>query len=322
VNEHLDGSLEVAGRDRAAAPSRRRFLKVSGVAALAGAGGIWSRAAGEQPAAEKAAADHRAEGTLRPQALKLGLVTYNLAKDWDLKTIIKNCTECKFEAVELRTSHAHGVELSLSPAQRKDVRSLFQGSRVVLASLGSTYEFHSPDPAQLRKNIDGAKEYAKLAADVGASGIKVRPNGLPKQVPAETTLRQIGESLAVVAAEAAKVGVQVRVEVHGSETSRLPNMKKILDFARHENVYACWNSNDSDLEGGGLEANFALVKEKIGFVHMRDLCLENYPFRKLLKLLRDSGYKGYCCAEIGESSDPIRVMRYYRALFLAYQDLL
>jgi sugar phosphate isomerase/epimerase len=113
----------------------------------------------------------------------------------------------------------------------------------------------------------------------------------------------------------------VRVEVHGGGTSRLPNMRKIFDACSSDNVFVCWNSNQSDLEDGGLEANFALVKDKIRFVHMRDLYLEEYPWRKLLGLLRESGYRGYCCAEIGESNDPLRVMRYYRALFLAYQGL-
>src|ERR1041384_2040784 len=47
-------------------------------------------------------------------AFKLGLVTYNLAKDWDIATIIKNCEETGFEAVELRTTHKHGVEPTLS----------------------------------------------------------------------------------------------------------------------------------------------------------------------------------------------------------------
>src|SRR4029450_977409 len=53
-----------------------------------------------------------------PHGLKLGTVTYNIAKDWDVPTIIKNLTEAGFDAVELRTTHKHGVEISLTPAQR------------------------------------------------------------------------------------------------------------------------------------------------------------------------------------------------------------
>src|SRR5258706_291811 len=49
----------------------------------------------------------------RPSKFHLGTVTYNLAQDWDVPTIIKNCTAARFEGVELRTSHKHGVEVSL-----------------------------------------------------------------------------------------------------------------------------------------------------------------------------------------------------------------
>lgn len=38
--------------------------------------------------------------------------------------------------------------------------------------------------------------------------------------------------------------------------------------------------------------------------------------------LNEISFSGYCLAEIGPSLDPVRVMRYYRALWLAYQALL
>src|SRR2546428_3496766 len=130
-------------------------------------------------------------------AMKIGLVTYNVAKDWDLPTILKNCAEAKYDGVELRTGHAHGVELALSAPQRAEVKKRFADSPVKLAQLGSTYEFHSTDAAELRKNIEGCKQYIQLARDVGAFGVKVRPNGLQTKagIPAEKTLEQIGRSL-------------------------------------------------------------------------------------------------------------------------------
>ena len=49
-------------------------------------------------------------------AFHLGLVTYNVAKEWDLDTILRVCREAGFEGVEFRTTHAHGVERTLTPA--------------------------------------------------------------------------------------------------------------------------------------------------------------------------------------------------------------
>lgn len=254
--------------------------------------------------------------------MKLGTVTYNLAKDWDIETIIRNCEAAGFQGVELRTSHAHKVEVNLSPAERAAVRKRFADSRVELMGLGSAFDYHTPDPEKLRRDIEATKEYILLAHDVGASGVKVRPNGLPKEVPREKTLEQIGHSLRALGEFGEGHGVKIRLEVHGPGTSLLPNIRAILDAADHRNVGVTWNSNQSDLEGAGFDANFDLVKEKIFCVHMRDLFLEEYPFRRLLTRLNETGFSGYCLAEIPESTDPVRVMKYLRALWLSYQGLL
>ena len=51
--------------------------------------------------------------------------------------------------------------------------------------------------------------------------MKVRPNGLPKEVPEEKTLEQIGKALRQVAAFGAGYGQEIRLEVHGRDTSDL-----------------------------------------------------------------------------------------------------
>jgi len=258
----------------------------------------------------------------KPAKMRLGTVTYNLAKDWDLPTIIRNCAEAKFEGVELRTSHAHGVEVTLSKAQRAEVARQFRDSPVALVGLGSAFDYHTPDQIKLRKDIEASREYIVLAHDVSAPGVKVRPNALPPEAPKEKTLEQIGRSLRELGEFGEGLGVQIRLEVHGAETSLLPNIKTIMDAAHHRNVGVCWNSNQTDLAGAGFDHNFDLVKDKIFTVHMRDLYLDEYPFRRLLTRLNESGFTGFCLAEIPESKDPVRVMNYFRGLFLAYQNLL
>jgi len=258
----------------------------------------------------------------RPSKMHLGTVTYNLAEKWDIATIIQNCTQAKFEGVELRTGHAHAVEVNLTKEQRAGVRKQFADSPVKLWSLGSAFDYHTPDPARLRKDIEATKEYILLAEDVGATGVKVRPNGLPKEVPVEKTLEQIGRSLRELGEFGAQHGQQIRLEVHGTGTSLVPNIKTIMAVADHKNVGLCWNSNQSDIFGDGWDANFNLVKHKIFTVHLRDLYLEEYPFRKLLTGLNEIGFSGFTFAEIPPSADPVRVMQYFRSLWLAYQGLL
>jgi len=256
--------------------------------------------------------------------MKLGLVTYNLAKDWDLDKILAMCTEHGFQGVELRTTHAHGVEVSLSDTQRRDVRRKFHQSGIELAGLGSAFEYHSDDPDEVRRNIEETKEYARLAAEVGAPGIKVRPNGLllEQGVPEEVTLRQIGEALAECAEYADALDVEVRLEVHGRLTQEPSRIRTILDRAAHRNVFVCWNSNPGEVVEGSIRSNFELLADEIALVHMRDLCAADYPWLELLRLLRGRGYDGYCLAEIPASDQPGRIMDYYRALWDAYHRIL
>jgi sugar phosphate isomerase/epimerase len=294
--------------------NRRSFLKATGLSL----GGLSLQLASTPSAA---GADTASFLLGRPK-MHLGLVTYNLAADWDVPTIIKNCEAAKFEGVELRTTHAHKVEVSLSKDERKEVRKRFADSKVQLMGLGSIFDYHTPDQAKLRKDIEATKEYIVLAEDVGATGVKVRPNALPKEVPVEKTLEQIGHSLREVGDFARDHGQVIRLEVHGAGTSFPPNIRKILDVADHPSVGACWNCNATDLEGKGWDYNFDLLKSKIFSVHMTDLDQETYPYRKLLNGLNDIHFTGFCLAEIPPSPDPVRLMKYYRALWLAYQGLL
>ncbi len=246
--------------------------------------------------------------------MKLGLVTYNMAKDWDVGTIIEMCEKTGFEGVELRTTHAHKVEVDLSADERKVVKQKFADSKVTLVGLGSAFEYHSPDQAVVKEHIEGTKEYIKLAKDVGASGVKVRPNGLPKEVPVEKTLEQIGLSLKEIGKFAKDYDIEIRLEVHGGGTSHVPYIRQILDVADCDNVVACWNSNGGEVEDGSIKNNFSYLTGRIGLLHINELW-NSYPWAELFKLLNDSGYKGFYLAEIAGSSDPERVMRYYKALW-------
>lgn len=257
---------------------------------------------------------------LNPSPLKIGVMTYTIAKDWDIGTIIKNLTEARYQTVELRTTHAHKVEVELTPSQRNDVRKRFKDSPLEVISLASGFEYHSPDASELKKNIDGTKEYIKLARDVGAVGIRVFGNALPTGVSEEKTEQQIGKALAEVGEFGFNNGVEVRICVHGTKTNRPSVIRKIIDYSQSPHVYINWNCNPEDTQENGFEANFNLLKDRIRGVHMHELWMDDYPYRKLFKLLADIDYKGYCNAEIDGNQDPVRLLKYYRALFLAYQD--
>lgn len=247
--------------------------------------------------------------------MQLGLVTYNWGKDWDLPTVIANCEQTGFAGVELRSTHKHGVEPSLSAAERREVAARFADSPVELVGLGTACEYHSSDPAELKKNIEETKAFIQLCHDCAGTGIKVRPNGLPTDVPISRTLEQIGKTMAEMAAYGEGFGVEIRLEVHGRGTSEVPHIHKIMQAADHPGAVVCWNCNKTDLAGEGLEHNFKLVQDRLGTIHIHDL-ISDYPWTQLFALLNQSGFDSWTLLEEGQAtSDPIRVMKYYRMLW-------
>lgn len=244
----------------------------------------------------------------------LGAVTYNVIKDWDLDTILEKLPAFGFEAVELRTSHKHGVEPSLGKAERAKVAEKFARTRLRLLSYGSTCEFHSPDPAVRKKNIEDCKQFIDLAHDTNAWGVKVRPNGISKELGVDKTIETIGACLREVGDYAGRMGVEIWMEVHGKDTQSPPISAAILKAAKHEAVGACWNSNPTDIVDGSVKKYFELLRPHIKNVHINELA-GPYPYRELFSLLRAANYNRYTLCEAQESKEPERFLRWYRALW-------
>jgi sugar phosphate isomerase/epimerase len=283
--------------------TRRRFLQTAGALAAGSPAALPVTAA---TAAEAAAAKFR-----------LGIVTYNIAANWDVPTILRVCKNVGLSPVELRTTHRHHVEPSLTKDQRQEVRKQFADAGVDIWGCGSVCEFHSPDPAVVKKNVEACKEFVQLAADIGGKGVKVRPNGLSKGVPVEKTLEQIGTALIECGKAAADAGVEIWVEVHGNGTSHPPYIKTIMEHCGHPKVGLTWNSNATDVKDGSVAEYFALLRPWVRSCHINEF-YSGYPYRELFRLMRESGYDRVTLAEIQGMPDAAsgeRLMRYYKALW-------
>jgi len=277
--------------------NRRQFLKCAGALALT-------------PLA--------LEATEAKRKFKLGLVTYNVAANWDLPTIIENCRQAEIEGVEFRTTHKHGVEPSLTADQRRDVKKRCADGGLIIWGLGSACEFHATDPAIVKTNIANCAEFVKLAADIGARGVKVRPNGLPKEVSREKTLAQIGAALTECGKIAGDHGIEIWLEIHGKDTQEPQNIRTIMDACSHPAVGACWNSNGPDVKDGSVKWAFDLLKDRLRSCHINDLN-SKYPYRELFTLFREHGYDRFTLCEYGKNivaAEGVAFLKQYRQRWL------
>lgn len=289
------------------AGDRRCFLSAAAAGAMALSTVGSSATAGAAAASQK--------GQSNP--FSLGIVTYNIAADWDLDTILKVLPKTQVKHVEFRTTHRHGVEPALSKEQRRDVRKRCEDAGITIWGLGTVCEFHSPDAKIVDGHVETCKSFLELAHDLGARGVKVRPNGLRKDVPEEQTIQQIGKALIPCGKTAADLGCEVWVEVHGSETAKPPRMKRIMEACGHPSVGVCWNSNRDDIVNGSIQPSFEMLAPWIKSCHINTL-YSDYPYRELFHSLKSSGYDRVTLIEIGERLDPQSgeiLLRYYHKLW-------
>ncbi len=252
---------------------------------------------------------------------RLGLVTYNVAAAWELPTLLKVCKDTGIGPVELRTTHKHGVEPTLSKEKRKEVKQKFADAGVEIWGCGSTCDFHWPDGEKVKKQIELCKQFIGLTADIGGKGVKVRPNDLPKGVETAKTLEQIGKSLTECGKAAADAGVEVWVEVHGRGTAHPPHVKTMMETCGHKSVGITWNSNPTDVKDGSVAEYFKLLSPWLMSCHINDLWKDpkGYPYRELFKLLKAHGYKRATLIEVGavfkEPDAGATFLRHYKALW-------
>ena len=169
----------------------------------------------------------------------------------------------------------------------------------------------------LRKNIEETKAFIKLCHDVGGSGVKVRPNGLPAGVPVDKTLEQIGKSLDEVAAFGEGYGVEIRLEIHGRGTSEIPEhpqdhgrletsrLEAVLELQHRRHWPArAWPRISPVRPGSPRHGAHPRPDQRAIPGPSCSRCSRKPTFRA-----------GRCWKKVRRPADPLRVMQYYRLVW-------
>ena len=251
--------------------------------------------------------------------MKLSLLTYLIARQWDLDRIIKAAQACGLAGIELRVEagHAHGVDLELTPAQRRAVRDRIEDAYLEVACIGTSSRFDTPDRAKRQAVIERTQRYIELAADLGCRRIRVFGNDMPTGVRRDDCARYVGESLRTLGQFAEPLGVDVLLEMHG-QFNYWGFARQAVETANHPRVGIVYNCDPRDMVAGSVAATYSRVRGWVRHVHMHEF-LGPYPYPELFGLLQTDAYDGYCSSEIEvEFPSPEQYLALYAALFRAW----
>lgn len=248
--------------------------------------------------------------------MKLSLLTYLLGKDFDLEQLLRMCAQCGYEGIECRAQlgHKHGVELATTHDQRADIRAAFEASPVDLAGISTSCRFEFLEREKRGEQVELAKQFIDLAADVGAPQIRVFGNAFPKESDKDEVIENVGLCLQEIAEHAEKKGVNCNLEMHG-DFYYWEYALRAVEIANHPRIGIVYNCDPRETRWGPISTFLQPVAPYLRHIHLHNLEDPRYPYAELFRILRNMGYAGYMSIEAGASEDAERVIAIYAKLF-------
>lgn len=240
--------------------------------------------------------------------MKYAFMTFS-CPDWTLDEVLAAAQRYGYDGVELRVdaNHKHGVELSNSAAQRAAAKTKAAASSVALCCVATSCKF--ADPTLAAQNVTAARERIDLAADLGASALRVFGGQIPTGVTREQAIDSLVQSLAALAEQAAARGVQIALETH-DDWCDPQHVQTVVSRVNHPNIGVNWDyQHTTRVAKTSVDAAFNLLRPYIRHVHFHDGTLAAdkleflpigqgaYDHGRVLALLQSIDYQGYLSGE-------------------------
>ena len=234
--------------------------------------------------------------------MKISFMTF-ACPEWTAEEVIAGAVRHGYSGIEWRieSNHAHGVEVTMPPDERAVLRRHLANVGVASACLATSLRFVQPEA------VMDAPARIDLAADIGASGLRVFCGPLPEGMTLEDAIPRAADHLHHAADYAQQCGVSLWLETHDAVNRGAP-VAAILEQAAHPALAATWDNMHPAFNGEAFEDTKALLHGRIAHTHFHDALsgdpativpfgAGNLPCAAMLAYLRDEGFVGYLSGE-------------------------
>lgn len=290
--------------------SRRQFLQSASVAAIAAT----------SPALLSAADPIQRNGSSH---LKLSLAGYSFSRylvtrgtpeqiagaKFTLEKFIDFCAEQNLDGCEL-TAYYFPKEISTDYLNSLKERTFRLGLDISGTAIGN--DFCKPKGPEWDKQIADTKEWIDYAAILGAPAIRIFAGNVPKDDKLEAALERCIEGINVSLEYAAKKGVILALENHGGITETAESMLKIIAGVKPSPWFGV------NFDGGNFRTAdpYADLAKIAPYAVNAQLKVDIYPngqhepadMGRMIKILKDAGYRGYIVLEYEAKPDPFEAI--------------
>ena len=253
--------------------------------------------------------------------MKWSLNTYQTCQDWELSRILEVAEAAGYHGVELLMDYKqkHGFEWDTPADQWGSLKEQVDASGVVISSLTSCQNFHSPNAADRAESVRRVKRVIDMTEFMGCDHVRVLGDRFDDNTR-DAVVGYVTHALKELGQYAQPKGITVSIEMHGTFTAAEPAMQ-VIKGVNLPNVGFVFNSQFVGCEGGSIESLFSRIAPHITAVHThRAEDPETFElYRQMFQWLKRIGFEGYIsneCAYRGPDSE--KVLALYVALFKAF----
>jgi sugar phosphate isomerase/epimerase len=232
--------------------------------------------------------------------------------DWSLSEVLRAATAYGYDGVELRVISGQ-LDLWNLPEFKSpslaNTRSIIQDYGLVVASMGSSACFHSPDIRERERNLDSALRMADIAAGLGAPSIRVFGDHIPPGCDRKQTAAWIADALTRLAEKLKPSGIQVWLETHG-DFATAADVCEIFAQLNCAQIGIIWDPANAFDQNGEAPHIPPQVSSHIRHVHLKDLTRNvqgstsytltgegEFPFATMFASLAAIGFDGFVSFE-------------------------
>ena len=223
--------------------------------------------------------------------------------------LIKLAVKYGYDGIEPRIdpNHKHGIKPEADKLFLREARKKSADSGVKICCIATSCTF--ADPLTQAQNIETARNVIVLASEINSPAIRVFGGKIPDNISRETGIELVTDALGKLADFAAANNVTICIETHDSWCNP-QHVAIVMRNVNHRAVAVNWDIMHPVLtEGFTVENSFNILKPWIRHVHIHDGYRENgklifkptgegkVDHDTAVKLLRDSGYKGFISGE-------------------------
>ena len=224
---------------------------------------------------------------------------------WSIEAVIAKSSEFGYDGIEWRGGPQGHVQPMMPSSEKRLLRQSLKGAGLIALAVTAYTSFVSDSSEERQANVNELKDYADLAAELGASYVRTFLGELPQgKKPDSSLYKKMSDCLTIASEYAHSVGVSIAIEPH-DDFARSSSVAPLFEqFQLGTALAMIWDIGNAFAAGEDPSEGFPLLKHRIAYVQVKDgkkhgtdwrLCAlgeGDIPLSQAFDLLIADRYKG------------------------------